>query len=63
MSYEYVNELSAEGRKRYFEKLQVANLKECPYRLPEGSWSSDLTAWPEVQYPDIYDYLMNSPGM
>ena len=52
-----------EGRKKYLEKLQVANLKECPYRLPEGSWSSDLIAWPELQYPDLYDYLISSPCM
>ena len=52
-----------EGRKRYLEKLQAANLKECPYRLPEGSWSSDLIAWPELQYPGLYDYLINSPCM
>ena len=52
-----------EGRKRYLEKLQVANLKECPYRLPEGSWSSELIAWPELQYPVLYDYLINSPCM
>ena len=49
MSYEHVDELSVEGRKRYIEKLQVANLKDCPYRLPEGSWSSNLIAWPELQ--------------
>ena len=34
-----------EGRKRYLEKLQVADLKECPYRLLEGSWSSTHIAW------------------
>ena len=63
MSYEYVDELSVEGRKRYLEKLQVANLKKCPYRLPEGSWSSHLIAWPKLQYPGLYDYLINFPCM
>ena len=58
MSYEYVDELSVESRKIYFEKLQVANLKECPYRLPESSWSSDLMEWPELHYPDLYEYLI-----
>ena len=57
------DELSVEGRKRYREKLQVAKLKECPFRLPEGSWYSDLIAWPELQYPNLYDYLINSPCM
>ena len=63
MSYEYVEKVSVESRKRYLERLQVVNLKECPYRLPEGSWSSGLITWPELQYLDIYDYLINSACM
>ena len=60
MSFEYVDELSVEGRKRYLEKLQVANLKECHYRLPEGPWSSDPIAGPELQYPHLYDYVITA---
>ena len=62
MSYEYRDTLKEESKSRYFKKLKVAELNECPYRLPAGVWLDDPTKWPDIQYPDIYDYLINTPG-
>ena len=63
MSYAYFENLDVESKKRYREKLSVANLTECPYKLPAGLWINDPTKWPEIEYGDIYDYLINTPGM
>ena len=62
MSYEYYDSLNAEAKSRYSKKLEIAQLKECPYRLPAGEWKDDTTLWPNIHYGDIYDYLINSPG-
>ena len=62
MSYQYFDELPGEAKERYLEKLNAVKLKECPYRLPAGCWSSDLATWPNLEYPDIYEYLVETPG-
>ena len=62
MAYRYLEGLSLDSKERYKTKLQISKLIESPYIVPEGAWSSDLTKWPNVDYPDIYDYLINSPG-
>ena len=62
MSYRYPDELTSEAKQRYLKKLEAIKLKGCPYRLPEGSWSGEMSGWPSEEYPDIYEYLINSPG-
>lgn len=62
MAYQYSEQLNIVSKDRYKEKLAIANLEQCPYQLPEGIWSSDVKTWPNVEYPDIYDYLINTPG-
>ncbi|KAG1682193.1 Serine/threonine-protein kinase Chk2 [Nymphon striatum] len=41
MSYQYFDELPAEAKGQYLENLRVADLKACPYQVPEGCWSRD----------------------
>ena len=62
MSYEYIDGLDAESKVRYRAKLDLIGLSECPYRLAASVWKGDPTKWPDVEYPDIYDYLVNTPG-
>ena len=62
MAYQYVLQLPGEAKRRYEEKLTVAKLNMCPYQFPEGLWLDDPTLWPAVEYPDIYEYLVNTPG-
>ena len=62
MAYQYVDTLPGESKNRYEEKLRVARLDMCPYQLPEGIWIDNPRPWPSVEYPDIYDYLINTPG-
>ena len=62
MAYNYQETLKEVDKERYNEMLKVAQLSQCPYKLAEGAWSTDMTAWPDVEFPDMYDYLINSPG-
>ena len=63
MSYEYFNTLNDESRTRYLQKLETVKLKEYPYRLPADTWKDNPTLWPELEYPEVYDYLINTPGV
>ena len=40
----------------------MLHLKAGPYTFSREEWSSDISLWPEVEYPDIYNYLINSPS-
>ena len=62
MSYKYFDSLKEESRSHYLKKLQAVQLNECPYRLPADVWLDDPTQWPDIEYPDVYDYLINTPG-
>ena len=58
-----MNSLPAAELRRYKEKLQIVGLSCCPYDLPKCSWENDPTKWPGVTYPDIVNYLVDSPGL
>lgn len=58
----YWSQLNTTEKSRYSDKLGIIGLKECPYALPDEKWRDDLTEWPEIEYGDIYEYLINSPG-
>ncbi|KAG1672978.1 AMMECR1-like protein [Nymphon striatum] len=63
ITYQYFGELPAGTKETYLEKLRVADLKECPYQLPEGCWSGNIATWPNAEYPDIYEYLVETAGL
>ena len=63
MAYEYSEGLDKIARERYKTKLAAAGLAICPYKLEAGQWQNDPTKWPDVQYPDIYSYLIDTPGI
>ena len=63
MSCEYFNTLNDESRTRYLQKLEAVKLKEYPYRFPADTWKDNPTLWPELEYPEVYDYLINTPGV
>ena len=33
-----------------------------PYQLGSESWVDDPSQWPEVEFPNIYVYLIDTPG-
>jgi hypothetical protein len=62
MSTDYMDQLPSEALIRYKKKLAICCLDDCPYRLPANVWENDPTEWPDVQFGDIYMYLIETPG-
>lgn len=70
MTTNYTDSLTEVARERYIRKLQCLynsdkekSLEELdPFRLVDADWSDDTTRWPPVEYPDIYTYLIETPG-
>ena len=56
MNADYFSALEAVSKPRYRQKLDIVGLKDCPCRLPGDIWCD------KIEYPDIYDYLTNTPG-
>ena len=52
-----------EAKDRYKKKLQLLDLETCPYLLPADSWIDDPTQWPELEWPEVHEYLLNTPGI
>ena len=59
----YLQGLSSEARIRYDRKLAVCGLKTCPYMLPAMVWRNNPSEWPDIDYGDVYAYLIETPGM
>ena len=61
-SYRY-QDLDGEAKIRYLRKLELCGLNVCPYQLPADAWKNEPTQWPNLEWPEIYDYLVNTPGI
>ena len=55
-----IEEIGGEAKSCYSEK--IVNLDLCPYQIPANSWKNGPTKWPALEYPDIYHYLVETPG-
>ena len=62
MNADYFSSLRADSKARYRPKLDLVELTDCPDCLPADIWCDNPAQWPEIEYPDIYDYLINTPG-
>ena len=62
MATSYIEGLDTKTRERYTNRLSVVGIEGCPYRIPGDKWINDPKGRPEVQYPDIYHYLIDNPG-
>ena len=63
MSDTYKDNLDPAAKARYRAKLDMIGLETCPYKLGAHCYIDDPTMWPSVEYGDIYNYLINSPGL
>ena len=60
---EYYQQLTETARKRYDEKLDMIGVLCDPYaKKNPAPWSTESTTWPEVEYPDVYNYLVSTPS-
>lgn len=58
-----IDDIGGEAKVRYWQKLKLINIDCCPYQLPADSWLDDPTKWPQLEYPEVYDYLISTPGV
>ena len=61
MNADYFPSLKADSKPRYRQKLDLVRLKDCPYHHPADIWCHNPVQWPDIEYPDIYDYLIKTP--
>lgn len=58
-----MKQLDYEAKKRYYSKLEVDDEKfPDPYTIKEDKWTDDAKKWPNLEYGDIYNYLIDTPG-
>ena len=62
MDSQYLHGLPADARARCEKKLAISDLKCCPYLMLARSWINNPIEWPEVDYGDVYPYLVETPG-
>ena len=66
----YYHGLPDEAKRRYNAKLdKIGAAMDDPYATMPGTrlgasnmWKLDCKLWPKVEYPDIYNYLINTPS-
>ena len=60
----YAEELSIEDRETYAKKLTLNNetLLPDPLNINDNKWSSDITFLPDLSWPDIVNYVINTPS-
>ena len=63
MAYEYTRSLTPESLAPYSKKLDLCGLQCCPYQLSPQEWLDDPSSWPDVTHGDIWEYLVNTPGV
>ena len=58
----YFSELKDEGKKRYEDKMKIVGCAKDPYcylECKDGIADTvEWTDWPDVMYPDVYNYLI-----
>ena len=60
---DYYKKLSDDDKKQYKKKLTLSNgkLVPDPYSIKNG-WNDDVSKLPDVGWPDIYTYLIETPS-
>ena len=59
----YFNALDYIAQKRYLAKLNIDGCSlQDPYAIKETQWSEDMSKWPDMQFGNIYTYLINTEG-
>ncbi len=59
----YAKSLSAKDRKDYLKKLTLTNGSRLPDPFTITEREHDVSKWPNIQWPDIYTYLVEKPSV
>ena len=63
MESSYLSSLDYLARRRYLLKLQIdGEVFPDPYCIDEKEWVNDVTTSPDLQFGDIYTYLIDTKG-
>ena len=62
MAYDHTKCLGGHDLSHFHQKLRASGLSQCPYRFAAASWVNNPLDWPDLQYPDVYHYLIETPG-
>ena len=38
-------------------------MEECPYTIAAEFWENNPTQWPDLEYPEVYQYLIETSGV
>ena len=64
MTSEYYDSLDYISQRRYIDKLKVRGVKiPDPYSISDDFWIDDPTKWPDIEFGDVYMYLIDREGM
>ncbi len=55
--------LDHDAKERYLKKLKISGQDKCPYQIPADCWLNEPTQWPSLEWPEVYEYLINTPGV
>ena len=55
--------MDGETGRRYWSKLKMIEIDECPYMIPADFWKNDPTCWPSLKWLEVYSYLVETPGV
>ena len=63
MGSDYYSSLDYLAQKRYLEKCRIEGVTlPDPYGVKDENWSEDLSLCPDLQFGDIYTYLIETKG-
>ena len=51
------------SKERYLEKLKIIGMVECPYTIAAKFWENNPTQLPDLEYPEVYQYLIETLGV
>ena len=60
----YFSSLEENDQQKYIEKLTLQSLKLLPdpFNVDDTDWNTDVTKLPDIHYPDICNYLLETPS-
>ena len=66
MNNSYYSSLPNPEKKRYEKEVELISKKKYsnsldPYEISDD-WIDDISLWPPVEYGDIHNYLIETPG-
>jgi len=46
----------------FFDKVKSLGIDSCLYEITKNDLVDDIKLWPPVTFPDVYRYLIKTPG-